>query len=338
MKSEKEPSQGGYKPLFTLDILKCSAAQFEEVKDAMEKHRKSLGSLPPINKQDGWYVQTPQDCEQFLLRNPKGANRDSTLQTVRYYAQQMVAGDWSKTGEAIIYTSDGVGINGGNRNWAGYLSGCSFDTYMIFSVPPKPNIFAYIDNVKPRTPATALQTAGYDGISPLISGLVHIKQGMDAGAYSMQRVARVAHRLSPIEVLRIVQNNPKFRDVAHLTAGEYNSVIERLRYRDVAAFLAYEILNKHGEIVLDEFMQELGSNGDQLPEGTAISAFHKWLDHESRKIKRSPKHIVLAYAIHTFNMWRLGKPVKKTNVPADAAFPVIIDGDGSPEPEVAEAE
>jgi hypothetical protein len=54
----------------------------------------------------------------------------------------------------------------------------------IVDAPSIPNLFAFIDNVRQRNPSAALQTAGFDGLSPLISQTIQMSVNFEAGAYT----------------------------------------------------------------------------------------------------------------------------------------------------------
>jgi hypothetical protein len=325
----QQDNSGEYKPIVQFDLLKGSPLQFAEVTEEFEKHRKSLPAPSPLNLSNGWYTITPKLAEEYLLRNIKGANREVALSTVRYYARQMKRGDWVKTGEPVCFDTDGRAVNAQHRLWSSYLGEVSFDTYVIFDVPSNPLIFAFFDNGKPRTSATALKTGGFNGVSPLINTIIQIRENVNHGAYSMQRAIRL-DRLYPAEVLRIAQSDPRLKEAARLTAGEYRAAINVIGHKDVCAYVAYRIISSFDEVVLEEFMRNVEAPDGELPEDNAAVALRKLLEVDRRKVHPMPKHLVLAHVIKAFNLWRANVAIKRLRIPVTDDFPTFVENDSEP--------
>jgi hypothetical protein len=315
---EKNPSSGGFVPRVTLDLDKATPLQFAAAIEELEAYRKSLGDLPPLGLSNGWHTFTAELAEQALLRNAKGANRKQALATVRYYAYSIILSDWKKTGQAIIFTKDGTLVDGQHRLLAGYFCGHVFESYVVSDADPDPFLFAFIDNGRPRSPSTALQTAGQDGLSAVIYAIARIEQNVLTGAYSMHKVSR-ALRMTPIQVLRAVQEDSRLREAAHLTMAEYGDAVAAIGSKDIAAYTSYKILCVADDLVLEEFMRAL--TDDQQPEGSPIAALQKWLEHNRKSDKPMPKHLVLAHIAKAFSLWRAGESVRKLKVTVDESFP-----------------
>ena len=326
---------GDYKPAIQFDLLKGTPRQFAEITEEFEKHRKSLPEPSPLNLSNGWYTVTPKLAEEYLCRNIKGANREVSLTTVRYYARQMKRGDWVRTGEALCFTIEGILNNGQHRLWACYLSGASFDTYIIFDVPVSPVLFAFYDNGKTRTASTALRTGGFDGVSPLINTIIQIRENVNHGAYSMQRATRL-DRLAPVEVLRLAQSDPKLKEAARLAAGEYHTAINVIGHKDVTGYVAYRIISSYDEVVLEEFMRDVEAPEGELPEDNAAVALRKCLEADRKKLQPMPKHLVLAHVIKAFNAWRNNEPVKRLKIPVTDDFPTFVENEPEAQAETVE--
>jgi hypothetical protein len=175
-----------WSPKFVLDLSTASTKAFQQFLEEFEAWRKTQEPRE-IDLTNGWKVITPEIAEAMLLRNPIGANRKPTLPAVKYYARLMLANDWMKTGQPVIFDTDGTLRDAGHRLLAAYLSGASFPTYLVGDVPPNPGLFAYIDNSKARSPADALATAGLNGLAKLLSSVVGIAMHYEAA--SLQGVA-----------------------------------------------------------------------------------------------------------------------------------------------------
>jgi len=309
-------------PKFTLDLTTASTRAFNELLENFEIWRRNQETLP-LDLANGWRIVTQEDAEGMLLRNPVGANRRPTLSTVKYYAKQMAKGDWKKTGQPVIFDSSGVLLDAGHRLWAAYLSGSSFPTYVIGDVPPDPTVFAYIDNGKARNAADALATAGLNGLSKTLAQVVNIAMHYEQGRYTAS-TKKSLDKVTPIEVVHYVQENENLRLAARLMAGEYKAAREILFHKDIASFLAFRIVDLHGESVLDGFMTELGIVPEEPQEGSPIAALQKVMADDERAAEPMAKHQVLGHAIKAFNAWVTGEQVRKLTLRVNEAFPRFV--------------
>ena len=123
-----------FTPKFTLDLQATSTNAFLKTLEDFEEWRKTQEQRN-IDLRNGWKVITPEIAESMLLRNPVGANRRPALPTVKYYARQMLVDGWKKTGQPILFDTNGQLLDAGHRLWASYLSGASFPSYVIGDVP-----------------------------------------------------------------------------------------------------------------------------------------------------------------------------------------------------------
>ena len=84
-------------------------------------------------------------------------------------------------------------------------------------------------------------------------------------------------KITPIEVIQYVTDHENLRLGVRLMAGEYKPAAKVLAYQDVAAFLAFQIIELHGEATCDSFMSELGQvNDDPQEESRLPSCKRPW--------------------------------------------------------------
>jgi hypothetical protein len=309
-------------PHFTLDLHAANTNAFITVLEDFEAWRKTE-TPRDLDLSNGWKVITQEIAEGMLLRNPIGANRRPTLPTVKYYARQMAHNGWAKTGQPILFDTEGKLLDAGHRLWACYLSGASFPTYLIGDVPADPTVFAYIDNCKARSSADALATAGLNGLSKQLATVVTMAMSFEQGLYSAS-TKRSLDKVAPVEVVHYVQAHENLRLAARLMAGEYKPAAGVLAYRDVGSFLAYQILNLHGEDTLEAFMTELGHTNDNAPEGSPIAALQKVMADDALSREPMQKHQVLGHAIKAFNAWITHEQVRKISLKVNEAFPRFV--------------
>jgi hypothetical protein len=311
-------------PHIRLDLSTTSSRAFS---DTLEEFETWRAAQPPreIDLTNGWKTITPEIAEAMLMRNPLTANRRPTLSTIQYYARQMLKGDWKKTGQAVIFTRQGRLVDAGHRLWACYLSGASFETYIIGDVEDgQTNLFAYIDNGKTRSAGDALATAGLNGQAKLLAQVVNISAHYEGGCYTPSGKKRL-DRLSPVEVIDYVTDRPNMRTAARLMAGEHKSATAIIGFTDVATFTAYQILDLHDEPTLDEFMTELDSVDDEdHAEGSPVAALQKVLEADKNAKEPMNKHQVLGHVIKAFNSWIRRESVKKITLRVNEDYPKFI--------------
>jgi hypothetical protein len=308
-------------PYLQLDLSTVNARAFNGALDDFEDWRAHQ-KLREIDLSNGWKTISPEIAEAMLLRNPLKANRRPTLSTVQYYARQMLKGDWKKTGQPLIFTRQGNLMDAGHRLWAGYLSGASFETYVVGDVEDnQTNLFAYIDNGKVRSAADALATAGLNGQSKTLSKVVNIAAHYEQGCYTTSSKKQI-DRLSPVEVIDYVTTHPNTRLAARLISGEHKSAIAVIGYSDIATFVAFQILELYDEDMLDDFMTELGHvDQDDHEEGSPIAALQKVLEADKNAKQSMAKHQVLGHIIKAFNSWLNKESVKKITLRVNEDYP-----------------
>jgi hypothetical protein len=311
-----------WSPKFSLDLQSASSNAFTKVLEDFEEWRRTAEPRD-LDLTSGWKTVTQEIAEDMLLRNPVGANRKPTLPTVKYYARQMLHGDWKKTGQAILFNTDGILLDASHRLWASYLSGASFETYVIGDVPADPTVFAFIDNGKARSAADALATAGLNGLSKSLATVVSMAMHFEHGCYTSS-TKRSLDKVTPIEVVHYVQANDNLRAAVRLMAGEYKAAAKAIDYKDVAAFVAFKIIELHGDDTLDDFMNELGRNTGEPDEGSPVAALQKVLAEDANSREPMQKHQVLGHVIKAFNSWINHEQVKKITLKVNETFPRFV--------------
>jgi hypothetical protein len=315
-----------WKPAFELNLDMAGSAAFFTIVDKFHAWAKQQPEADH-GLQNGWHVITPELAEQLLSRNPEGANRRPIMAQVVYYAQQMVANDWQPTGQGLIISTAGELLDGQHRLWACYFSGASFRTFVLTDVEAKPNLFAYMDNVKARSASDALQTAGMNGVSATIAQAVKIANEMDHGAYvtggKKIRVMRMP-KMSPIQVIRYAEEHPVLHRACRLVAGEYQSAALVIGHKDVTAYAAAQIIELHDEYVLGEFMEDLGAIREDFPAGSPIAAFHAVMATNLKAVQQMSKMEILAHLIKAFNAFVEGREVKKLTFRVNEDFPTFV--------------
>lgn len=329
-KAPQEDPAPGWAPEFTLDLGSATAQQFIETVEAFEASTKALGNnLPPLRfTTNDWYTNVPQDAEAALRRNRPDSNRKLSFATVQYYWRQMRDDSWPRTGQPVIFNVEGWMNDGQHREWASYLGGVPFDTYVIVDAPVVKNVFAYIDNVKVRTPAAALQTAKFNGLSSLISQAIQVAINYDLGAYTCHKKKHV-DRLAPIQYLTYAEEHREIKFAARLVAADHKEAMEKVGHKDLTLFTAYKISTLYDEGTAERFLEDLVSSEETYSDQDPIRALRVFLAKQLKSDEPLPKHIILAHLIKAFNAWMTGTPLKRVSIHPDDPFPQFTEAEKS---------
>ncbi len=286
------------------------------------KEQDPLAAIP--FHQDGWVTFTPDNAVDFLRRTvQEKGNRRPSFQQVVYYALQMRSDDWVKTGQPIIYDTQGRPLDGQHRAWASAITGTAFETYLVRSVPAQESIFAYIDNGKSRLPADALETAGMNGQSRILTAVIKFAQHYDAGTLTATSKGHVP-KPSPMDVMRYVTEHPGIRDAVHLQVSEYPEANELMFTNYVGPFAGWKIVEAFGENVLDDFMTGLMQAEATRTTTDPLVALRTKLEANRNAEKPMKGHQTLAHVIKAFNAWRLQQPLRQVAFRVDEAFPRFV--------------
>ena len=259
----------------------------------------------------------------LVRRNRPGANRKLDPATVVYYAKQMARDDWKATGQPILIDTNGGLLDAQHRVYAGLISGMTFKSFVVTDVEPIENLFAYIDNAKPRTAASALQTAGLNGVSPTIVKVLKIAEEVRLGVYNASSAVKLG-RLSPVEVLKLSATYPNARMAARMAASDWSEASSYVGYKEIVAYLGMQIDALHDGSTADDFFEDVASN-EERSDTDAIGALRKLIDKEANAQKPMKKHHLLAALIKAFNAWHQQEPLgRRWMLQVNEDFPVLV--------------
>lgn len=256
---------------------------------------------------------------QPARRKPQGPARDHRL---------LRAADASARLAANRATNHLLGIRHPARRPApplGVLSlRRSFDTYVVADVPNTPHLFAFIDNGKPRTAANALQTAGLDGVSPLIRKVLDMTYNYEHGLYTATKV-KTHGRNSPIWYVRMSENNPHAPTGARLASSDYSDA-SKLLGKDVVAFATKTILDLYRDEMIPEAFFNAFMGIEQTNADDPVNQLRELIVRDAQKLDPMRTHIKLANLILAFNAWIQEQPLKKRwALQAHEDFPAFVE-------------
>lgn len=316
-----------------LDLANPRAKDVLALVETFERSgQQDLGPLPVVT---GWNDITPEIAIKLLKRNIPGANRKIDPATVFYYANQMARGDWKATGQPMLVDSNGHLVDSQHRNYAVVISGVTIKSFVVTDIEPIHGLFAYIDSSRVRTAATALQTAGLNGVSPVIAKVIKIGEEVRHGVYNPAGATRLP-RMSPADVLHLSTAYPNAQKAARSAASDWSEAVSYLGDRkDIVAYLGMRIIDLCGEEKADDFFEEITDTSERAPEDP-FAGLRKLVDKDRREEKPMKKQHMLAALIKVFNAWHTGEPLgRRWMLQVNEQFPVLAGSDAPAQSEAA---
>jgi hypothetical protein len=317
------PKGDGWKPAVTLSLDTAGTNAFEEAKKQFAEWSKTQPPPGPIGMQNGWYDITPKIAEDLLRRNI--GNRKATLSVVKKYAKAMKSGDWVGTGQPILVNKDGKLEDAAHRCWASYLGQVTFHSYVITDVPVVADLFAYLDDCKPRSVADALYTSGSNGLSGVLAATIKLAGRYDDGTLNAFQGSRSGD-MSVREALAYSRFHPRLGEVTHLVMSDYSNAVDAIGHKAVAALFCWKVEEAFGHEVLDDFLVAMAA--DDLEVDDPIVGYQsRLLKQEKMKEPLKAPHM-LALLIKAFQLRAAGQKinVKKGLYLTDSEpFPQIED-------------
>ena len=252
---------------------------------------------------------TPEIALNWLKRNSH--NRSFSRDSARLLAAEMDHGYWRENGEAVIFDTNGILIDGQHRLQAVLNSGHEYLVPAITGIQPL--VRPTVDTGKKRSGAQNLQMAGEKNAAALAAALTlwkgyvaHDLRAMThpASASPEQRttIPRIMEDLEHYPELRIATE----RSMALRPAGQGRALISASE-----ATLVWQAITWTGATVkrAEEFLGSVLS-GYNLSEGNPIIALRRRLIDQMGPGLRIDKKERLALILKTWQLWSTGQKRK----------------------------
>ena len=320
-----------WQPPVVVDLDTINPQALESALDQLKAYVAGQ-ALPPLSIQSGWHTVTPQIALDWLCRNR--ANRRVTLAILRKYARNMAEGRWKKTGQGIVFDCQGKLLEGQHRLLACLFSGATFTTYVVTGAADDSDIFAYIDNGKPRSPADALYTSGSNGCSQALASAVKIAVRYEAGGFKIGSMPRMPE-LEPYEVMDYIAHHDGMIDAAHKLVGNFKKSMKVVGHVGIATFFSWQVIERYGINELDRFLSPLGS-GAHLAEDSPILALRDRLrsagDDESKiTLQQRLGLLIKAFGMHYRGEIIILKATRKRNAAPQQEGLFLADNEEFPQ-------
>lgn len=325
-------SASAWTPLITgIDLPTIGKQAFDEKMAEFAKKRAELaaeGKLPPMPfDHDGWYDVTPQMAETALLRS--AGNRQIVLATTRAFANDMANNGWKATGEPLCFSEEAL-QEGHHRGWAGYLSGLTFKSYVVVSVPAEKNLFSYYNCGKGRTVADALFIGGWNGAGrTMAQAVADLALRYDHDALGIDKQGRFP-KVTARHALDYMEAHPDFAAAARRMMGNYADAVDVIISKPAAVFFAWLVIRAYGEELLDEFCTALGTGAMLDEDSPILAARNRLLRPEPKGGPKIASRTRLAFVNKAFLMFvakqkmpRVRGKIAALSIDLDDPFPRI---------------
>lgn len=310
-----------------LDLEHPSPKDLRTVHQVFERAMETVPHNGKVPLKTGWHTLNPGQIIDLLLRNRPGANRHLDPATVFYYAEQMARHDWKATGQPIIFDKAGILEDGQHRLYAALIAGVSFYTFVVTDIEPVENLFAYIDNGRARSAAAALQTAGLNGVSPIVAKVIKFAEEVKHGIYNKSGATRLA-RISPAQILNLAKQYPNVHAACRAAASDWATAVELAGRKDILAYVGMRICDLYSEETADEFFADLTDRSLVLEQDDPALALRTVLEKDRKSEKPMKRQYVAAVFILAFNAWQQQAKLQKRWVQSVIDdFPAFIEGD-----------
>ena len=300
----REPFNLDQPETLRLDFNNPKPKELVSIIELFEAEMKVQPVLGPLPVATGWIDIDPRLAVTLLRRNRPGANRKVDPGTSFFYGRQMAGGDWKATGQGLLFDRNGHLIDGQHRLYAILLSSTTVRMFVLTEIEAIPNLFAYVDSSRPRTAATALQTAGFNGASTVIAKIVKFAEEVDAGVYNRNGATNLP-RMSPAEMLGLINKYPNAKTAARAASSDWAGAVDYLGVarKDIVAYMGMKIMDLYNYEVADDFFTEVMLNEDRAADDP-FAALRKEIDKDNKLPKQMKRQVLFGILVKVFNAWQ----------------------------------
>lgn len=296
-------------PAVELDLSTASTRAFDDAIARFYGWSETQPEVGPLEIESGWYTIDWTLAEDYLRRNV--CNREPTLNHVKKLQYDMENLNWRKTGQGLVFNTEGKLNEGQQRLWACYFGKLVFTTYIVTDAPAdEPDLFAFYDDVRPRSAADALQTSGSNGIATHLATAVHISDRYDRDVLGILKQPK-HHKLNSREVLTYSRENPALSETAHMIFATYAKAVAVIKNRGAAIVFAERVIRFYGPEILDQFFTSLGTGANLSEDDPILGLRTRLLRGEEDNIN---KERILALLIKGFNYFRAGRKLTRAGL------------------------
>ena len=251
---------------------------------------------------------TPEIAERWLKKN--GVNRKLRDRIVAKYAEDMKAGRWLPSNDAICFGVDGKLYNGQHRLSAIILSGVTV-TLLVQRNMPLGSMLA-MDQGASRTAADALHLVGHKSVHVLAAAAKLAILYSDGRMFGDTQKQGVSHG----EIVDFVDTHPTLQDSIHATYHAHKQVDCSHTRLAASHFIISEAVGPHYP---DIFFEQLATRANEPP-GSAVLAVDQRLREVRRNRATFPSRNYIYLLVKGWNYYATGDTVQKLSMSPRGKF------------------
>ncbi len=240
---------------------------------------------------------TPKMATDWLEKNTR--NRKLRSEIALEYAEALHTGHWMLTGEAIIFDSDGVLVDGQHRLEGIRIAQIEAQSVVVQGVVPE--AFECIGAGYKRSAAQVLKMRGED-YSSVLAASTNVARKIIEGSLSDST------RFSTWERIAFIEEHPRLRKSAAFIGGNH-WLYMHCASRGVVTSVHYFAAKKHGIPKTESFFVPLMS-GEMLAKGSPILALREWLVAQKKERFRLPWGEIYQRYHQAWSAYLLGDELK----------------------------
>jgi hypothetical protein len=254
---------------------------------------------------------TPETASTWL--ETMTLNRPVSDLHVTRLAAAMERGEWSITGEAIKFASNGKLLDGQHRLWAVVMSGVTIQTYVIRGLDEDAR-----DRMDANLPRTATHNLAMHGFTYTnrLAGMISLLLSYEKYGH-FDALSGSTRRPSKVEILAVAKARPELVDHLRLTSGK------GLRLRGLSQSLLgalHAIFSEIDPADTEAFFTLLAS-GAGMEADNPIFQLRKRLADNAQASRKMALREVAALIIKAWNAYREGRSIRLLSFRAGGATP-----------------
>lgn len=269
----------------------------------VEKERHRLTGLLQTNQTMTGMTITPTMAELMLETN--SGNRNVSPGKVSEYGAAMKRGDWRLTGEAIIFSKQGILNDGQHRLLASISAGVTFISDVRFGI--ERDTFDCIDIGQKRSAAQVLGIEGEKHAS-ILAGAVRMLISYRAKNYHFN-----IKGVQPSIISEVLDKNPKLRESAAKASHTY---AEFKLIPPTALTLSHFLFAAIDKTGADKFLFDLGT-GEGMRKDDPVMALRRFAINSPVTGKVASAFFV-PLLVRAWNARRAGIDIKTLRTPTDS--------------------
>lgn len=244
----------------------------------------------------------------YMEANTK--NRPLNKRHAQRLRDAMASGDWWMNGETIVFSADGVLLNGQHRLWAIIQSGATVDVMIVRGINKE--AFSTMDGVRARSAGDVLAIEDEKNSNAVAGAIAALVSFVDCGG-NVNGSTVAGRKTTPSLAMRVLHAHPGIRD-------SVQAMRQSRLFANQFGFMLHYVFGIVCKELADEFADVVANGHADI--GRPFMVFREHLIHNPNRTDLRRSHC--AKAIKAFNAERSGDRPKMLRFSPSEEFPAIV--------------